>query len=388
MISQLNSLRTPMTLICLIPFNSAYPVLFPTDNYILQQVDEIRPFYPKLKLLANLTGQMRTCKENSEIYLATKQKASAALAECQIVVIKINIFLDQITTVADIVDQHSCSASFLDDPDEEYFDFTDTEDVTEVWASINGSQEDLHVDSNLDALLDELDLLLDSDTSDREYVYNRLCSMKEKFIGNADFLWRFAKAIHLFGIVLQNRNEMEKRKELAFEAYEYARKAYEIEKNNPEVHKWCAITVGCLGDFVGTQEKIMNGHAFKEHVDKAIALKPEDPSLHYMLGRWCYEVAMLSWLERKLAATLFSSPPEATLIEARGHLVEAEKLKPEWKENLLYLAKTYIGEGDYSAAIKIIDRALSIPVISEDDNIIHGELESLEYKYQTYRTDD
>ncbi|GIY83931.1 regulator of microtubule dynamics protein 2 [Caerostris extrusa] len=108
-------------------------------------------------------------------------------------------------------------ASSLDDPDEEYFDFTDTEDVTEVWASINGSQEDLHVDSNLDALLDELDLLLDSDTSDREYVYNRLCSMKEKFIGNADFLWRFAKAIHLFGIVLQNRNEMEKRKELAFE---------------------------------------------------------------------------------------------------------------------------------------------------------------------------
>ncbi|GIY83929.1 regulator of microtubule dynamics protein 2 [Caerostris extrusa] len=114
----------------------------------------------------------------------------------------------------------------------------------------------------------------------------------------------------------------------------------------------------------------MNGHAFKEHVDKAIALKPEDPSLHYMLGRWCYEVAM-------------------------GHLVEAEKLKPEWKENLLYLAKKIkcsltmmLREGDYSAAIKIIDRALSIPVISEDDNIIHGELESLEYKYQTYRTDD
>lgn len=34
---------------------------------------------------------------------------------------------------------------------------------------------------------------------------------------NADFLWRFAKATHLYGIVLQNRNEMEKRKQLAFE---------------------------------------------------------------------------------------------------------------------------------------------------------------------------
>ncbi|GBM25609.1 Regulator of microtubule dynamics protein 2 [Araneus ventricosus] len=278
--------------------------------------------------------------------------------------------------------------SSIDDPDEEYYDFTDTEDFPGVWASLNGSQEDLHIDKNVDALLDELDGLLDSDTSDKEYVYNRLCSMKDEFMDNPDFLWRFAKATHLYGIVLQNRNEMEKRKQLAFEACEYAKKAYEIEKSNPEVHKWLAITVGCLGDFVGTQERIVNGHAFKEHVDKAIALKPEDPSLHYMLGRWCYEVASLSWLERKLAATLFSSPPEATLVEARNHLLEAERLKPDWKENLLYLAKTYICEGDYPAAIALIDRALSIPVISENDNIIQNELESLEYKYQTYRTED
>ncbi|KAG8178318.1 hypothetical protein JTE90_026288 [Oedothorax gibbosus] len=275
------------------------------------------------------------------------------------------------------------SYSSLEDADEEYFDFTDTEDG--AWASINGSQEDLRIEKNLDALLEELDVLLDSDTADREYVYNRLCSMKEDYKDKAEFLWRFAKATHLYGIVLQNRNEMEKRKELAFEAFEYADKAYQLDNQHPEIHKWCAITVGCLGDFVGTKERIMNGYTFKEHVDKAIALKPDDPSLHYMLGRWCYEVSMLSWLERKLASTLFSSPPEATLEDAREHLLKAERLKPNWKENILYLAKTNIGEGDYSAAMALIDRALSIPVVSEDDNIIHNELEALESKYQTYR---
>lgn len=283
--------------------------------------------------------------------------------------------------------------SSLDDPDEEYFDFTDTEEGL-AWASINGSEESLdkNVDKNVknfDAVLDDaLDVLLDSETSDKEYVYNRLYSMKDEFMNNADFLWRFAKATHLYGIVLQNRNEMEKRKELAFEAHEYAKKALEIEKQNPEVHKWFAITVGCLGDFVKTQERIMNGYAFKEHVDKAISIKPDDPSLHYMLGRWCYEVAMLSWFERKVASTIYSSPPEATLIEARDHLLQAERLKPDWKENLLYLAKTYVGEGDYSTAISLIDRALSIPVIREDDNMIQNELESLESKYQTYRIEE
>lgn len=31
---------------------------------------------------------------------------------------------------------------------------------------------------------------------------------------------------------------------------------------------------------------------------------------------------MLSWLERRVASTLFSSPPEATLEEARSYLLE------------------------------------------------------------------
>ncbi|XP_055943542.1 regulator of microtubule dynamics protein 1-like [Argiope bruennichi] len=276
----------------------------------------------------------------------------------------------------------------IEDPDEEYFDFTDTEDFPGVWASLNGSQEDLRVDKNVEALLEELDALLDSDTSDREYVYNRLCSMKNEFMDNPDFLWRFSKATHLYGLVLQNRNEMERRKELAFEACEYAKKAYEIEKNDPEILKWLAITMGCIGDFVGTHERIVNGHTFKEYVDKALILKPEDPSLHYMLGRWCYEVASLSWIERRVAATLFSTPPEATLVDARKHLLEAERLKPDWKENLLYLAKTYISEGDYHTAMDLIDRALSLPVINENDNLIQNELEILERKYQTYRDEE
>lgn len=46
-------------------------------------------------------------------------------------------------------------------------------------------------------------------------------------------------------------------------ASNYAKRAYELDQNNPEVHKWYAITIGSLGDYVGTQEKIMNGFIFK-----------------------------------------------------------------------------------------------------------------------------
>ena len=38
--------------------------------------------------------------------------------------------------------------------------------------------------------------------------------------------------------------------------------------------------------------------------------------------RFCYEVAELSWWERKMAATLFADPPQATMEEARDHFIK------------------------------------------------------------------
>ena len=46
---------------------------------------------------------------------------------------------------------------------------------------------------------------------------------------------------------------------------------------------------------------------------------------------------------------------------------QAEKLKPEgWKENRLFLAKCYIGLGDYPTAVAWLDRADAIPMAMPD----------------------
>jgi hypothetical protein len=36
-----------------------------------------------------------------------------------------------------------------------------------------------------------------------------------------------------------------------------------------------------------------------------------DGTLEHLLGRWCFRIAAISWLERKLAATLISELPDA-----------------------------------------------------------------------------
>ena len=61
-----------------------------------------------------------------------------------------------------------------------------------------------------------------------------------------------------------------------------------------------------------------------------------------------------------LQATLHCADPTSLF-------TQAEKLKPEgWKENRLFLAKCYIGLGDYPTAVAWLDRADAIPMAMPD----------------------
>merc|ERR1711976_454294 len=100
----------------------------------------------------------------------------------------------------------------------------------------------------------------------------------------------------------------------------------------------------------------------------------------------------LSWIERKMASTLFASPPSASLPEAIQHFLKAEKLKPDgWKENRLFIEKYFIGEGDYTQAVIWLDKADSIPLASADvregikDKASQQEIDELLHKYSSYR---
>lgn len=78
----------------------------------------------------------------------------------------------------------------------------------------------------------------------------------------------------------------------------------------------------------------------QEHIDTAISISPDNANLFYLRGRWSYEVAGLSWLEKKAAAALYATPPEATFVEALEDFMRVESLcEAAWKANLLMVAK-------------------------------------------------
>ena len=55
---------------------------------------------------------------------------------------------------------------------------------------------------------------------------------------------------------------------------------------------------------------------------------PADPTVRYILGSWCYNVAAMSWIECKVASSVFGAPLEATNEEALEYFMTAETKAP------------------------------------------------------------
>lgn len=70
----------------------------------------------------------------------------------------------------------------------------------------------------------------------------------------------------------------------------YAQDALKLDNSNANAHKWFAICTGARGPFQEFEDKVRDGIAIKEHVEMAIAINPQDPTLHHLLGRFKYEV--------------------------------------------------------------------------------------------------
>ena len=111
----------------------------------------------------------------------------------------------------------------------------------------------------------------------------------------------------------------------------------------------------------------------------------------FITCRFCYEVAALSWWEKKMAATLFAEVPTTSMVHAfqididmywmesvrrhishcvcsgRGTRAFRERLKPDgWKENRQFLAKSLVQLGEVEEAVVWLERAAAMPVKNPD----------------------
>ncbi|XP_064122679.1 regulator of microtubule dynamics protein 1-like isoform X1 [Macrobrachium nipponense] len=240
-------------------------------------------------------------------------------------------------------------------------------------------------DESLYEDLQQVDVLNDGTAEDQTKAYQLLKKELQAYSQNAEVLWRLAKATKNMAAIQEKLGNVKEREKLIFEAYDYAARALKLNEEHPEIHKWYAILSGARGEFLGIKERVQSGNVFKEHIDRALDLNPDDSTLHHLLGRFCFEVSQLSWLERRAAATLFGEVPSSSFEEALQHFQAAEELRSSgWKENRLFIAKCYIQLSNYIAAASWLQRAFDAPIITPDDEIVHKEVWELQVKYASY----
>ncbi|KAB0381071.1 hypothetical protein FD755_008855, partial [Muntiacus reevesi] len=193
---------------------------------------------------------------------------------------------------------------------------TDTEEQSfPVPKAFNTHVEEL----NLDALIQMADNLRVNESRKVE-SFELLCDHKEKFRDEIEFIWRFARA---YGDMYELSTNTQEKKHYANIGKTLGEKAIMRAPKNGYCHLWYAVLCGYVSEFEGLQNKINYGYRFKEHLDKAIEFLPEEPFLYYLKGRYCYAVSKLSWIERKMAATLFGNIPSSTVQEALQNFLKA-----------------------------------------------------------------
>lgn len=132
-------------------------------------------------------------------------------------------------------------------------------------------------------------------SSNTEVIKNSLEKLTDlclEFPENPELLWRIGKAHHKIG---SSSNDNLIKQEHATKGLAACESALKLNSNIAEAHKWYAILVCSLVHMQSVKEKISNGYLFKQHLDEALKLNPDDSTLHHLLGRFAYESASLKW---------------------------------------------------------------------------------------------
>ncbi|XP_044621067.1 regulator of microtubule dynamics protein 3 isoform X3 [Equus asinus] len=225
-------------------------------------------------------------------------------------------------------------------------------------------------------LLQQADELHQGSEQGRREGFQLLLNNKLAYGSRQDFLWRLARA---YSDMCELTEEASEKKSYALNGKEEAEAALEKGAENAECHLWYAVLCGQLAEHEGIQRRVQSGFSFKEHVDKAIALQPENPLAHFLLGRWCYQVSHLGWLEKKTATALFESTLSATVQDALQSFLKAEELQPGFsKAGRVYISKCYRELGKNSEARQWMKLALELPDVTNEDSAFQKDLEELE----------
>lgn len=180
-------------------------------------------------------------------------------------------------------------------------------------------------------------------------------------------LWRLSRFYISQGMAAEKTKE---KKEEWREAAKYAKDAIEINPDGVEGHLYLAISMGKLALYSPPAEKVKACREIKREAEKVIELDANQQKAYLVLGAWHRNVATASSIEKQFAKIFFGELPEGSLDKSLELLLKSISLGGDDVRNYYELALTYEAAGDYEAAKREYENAISRrSIYPEDDGI-------------------
>jgi len=238
-----------------------------------------------------------------------------------------------------------------------------------IWGLVKNDDKD-KIQIATKELLTKADTLFDQE--DYKGIYDLLSKYKDN--KDVEILWRLSRAIYKMA---EMASDVEARK-LIYEGYDLMCMALDIQEDNYAAHKWMALFLNSKSSYEGSKAHLKQLYNIKNHMLRALELKPGDAMLSYMLGCWCYEISNLAWYQRKIASIIFGEPPTSTFEEALEYHERAEKADPNfYSRNLLMLGKIYLKLNRKEDAIKYLKKAAEFLAKNDDDQKTKQEAQKI-----------
>ncbi|KAL4702946.1 hypothetical protein ACJJTC_008724 [Scirpophaga incertulas] len=243
--------------------------------------------------------------------------------------------------------------------------------VAFLWPVKTTNRETVKSKMDITHVLDSADKLFDS--GHYEECYNLLTACQDE---NVEISWRVCRV--LYNMSKDTKYDKAYKKELILRAFDIISTVLLEHNQHHAVHKWYALLLEAKSSYAGIKEKIQQLENIKKHMDLAVTLNPKDATILHMLGEWCYQVSELPWHQRKIAETLFASPPQSTYEDALEYFLRAEAVQPRFYSiNLLRLGNCYLKLKKDDQAKYYLQLAASYPAKSNDDHRANKEAAEL-----------
>lgn len=160
-----------------------------------------------------------------------------------------------------------------------------------------------------------------------------------------------------------------KERKLYYEtALNYAKKAFDLDSNLAESWYLLSVVNGRLAENDDDNKKrILYAKNTKVYADKALALNPNHVMANFVVGKWHYEMIVLSWVKKMAIKTIYGGMPEPSIETSILYLEKCRKLDPYFTLAYLTLAKAYKENDNNNKYLEILNLLVKLPRRTFDD---------------------